>query len=143
VTYILLMGIVMGTNFRFTPEVLGITATSGIGMLAFEVVLIKLGFYLLNALTVPILDIVAYCGYKYVGITITILGGLIFGRLAYYALMLTTSVFMAIFMVKTLRVVFPESGENLQGPNKRNYLLATIALVTVFQNYYLASHIFS
>lgn len=137
VTYVLMIGFVLGSNFSFTPEVLGITATSGIAMLSFEVVLIKFGFYLLNSLTVPILDILAYCGYKYVGINITILGGLIFGRLAYYALMIVTSIFMAIFMVRTLRLAFIE-GSYGQGNKTRNYFLFGIGVLQLFIQYYLS-----
>jgi hypothetical protein len=52
---------------RFTPEVLGVTATSGLITIALEVFLFKLGLYLLGFPSLPFLEIVAYCGYKFVG----------------------------------------------------------------------------
>jgi hypothetical protein len=52
---------------RFTPEVLGMTASKGLAVLVFEIAILKLGYYLLGASTVPVLDITAYCAYKYVG----------------------------------------------------------------------------
>lgn len=51
----------------FTPEVLGVTATTGFLILGFELLLIKTGFYLLNCGSVAIYDLTAYCGYKFVG----------------------------------------------------------------------------
>jgi hypothetical protein len=51
---------------RFTPELLGATASRGLLLLVIEVLIVKFGFYLLNS-SLPLLDIVAYCGYKYVG----------------------------------------------------------------------------
>lgn len=53
--------------YRFTPEVLGRVASSGMAALVFEVLFLKLGFYLLNSVAVPMLDLVAYCGYIFVG----------------------------------------------------------------------------
>ena len=53
---------------RFTPEVLGMTASSALVITLIEVLLIKFGCYILNiASDVVFLDIVAYAGYKYVG----------------------------------------------------------------------------
>jgi len=139
VTYVLMIGFVMGASFKFTPEVLGITASSGLAVLAFEVIIIKFGFYLLNSLTVPILDVIAYCGYKYVGIVITIIGGLLVGHLAYIVLMLLTSIFMAIFMVKTLRLVFPDRGDSSFGThNTRNYFLVGLGALQLVLQYYLS-----
>jgi len=141
VTYVLLIGFVLGTSYKFTPEVLGMTASSALAALAFEVVLVKFGFYLLNSLTVPILDVVAYCGYKYVGIVITVIGGIALGHFGYFFLMLVTSVFMAVFMVKTLRLVFPDRGEASfggVGNNKRNYFLVGLGALQLIFQYYLS-----
>lgn len=133
VTYILLLGFVMGSAYRFTPEVLGKTATSGLIVLGVEVFAIKFGLYLLNAFTVSFLDLISYCGYKYVGIVLTILGGFIFGRYGYYSLMLVTSLFNAIFMVRTLKHVFPEGSDA-----SRNYFLLGVAALQLVFGYYLS-----
>ena len=67
VTFILLSGIMYGVQHRFTPEALGVTASSLLAWLAAEVVLLWLCLYLL-AVTSQLkwLDIISFCGYKYV-----------------------------------------------------------------------------
>jgi hypothetical protein len=52
---------------RFTPEVLGMTASSALITIGFEIGLIKIGLYLLNLPSLPLLEVVAFCGYKFVG----------------------------------------------------------------------------
>jgi len=105
VTYILLVGIVQGIIKNFTPELLGITASTGFLVLAFEILLMKTGFYLLNCGNIAIYDLTAYCGYKFVGIVVTIIAGLLGGTYGYYAATIYTGISMAIFMVRTLRIV--------------------------------------
>ncbi len=52
---------------RFTPDVLGVTASSAFFVLLFEVLFIKLGMYLLSVnSSMTLLDSLAYCGYKFV-----------------------------------------------------------------------------
>ena len=53
-------------TLRFHPEVLGITATSCIMALVIEVILVKLGCYLLGfGNEIHFLDFFSYCGYKF------------------------------------------------------------------------------
>jgi hypothetical protein len=79
VTYIILVGISTGLNAktsekityswftRFTPDVLGLTASTGFFIIVFEVLFIKVGCYFLNISSpVPFLELFAYTGYKYV-----------------------------------------------------------------------------
>lgn len=106
VTYVLLVGFVLGTNLKFTPEVLGVTSSTGLFVLAVEVLLIKTGFYLLNCGNVAIYDLIAYCGYKFVGLVLNILVGLVLGPgYIFYAVTVYSGISMAIFMVRTLRIV--------------------------------------
>ena len=65
VTFVLLNGVVLGTQSRFTPEALGVAGSSLLAWLAAEVLLLWL--YLL-AVTSQLrwLDIISFCGYKYV-----------------------------------------------------------------------------
>src|SRR5215212_3162809 len=97
VTYVLLTGIVAGTEdkyliirifffliffilktslinnkylgfFRFHPEVLGINATTGLLLVIFELLFIKIGCYLLNITSeAHLLDFLSYSGYKFIG----------------------------------------------------------------------------
>jgi hypothetical protein len=51
----------------FTPEVLGMTASTGLITMLVEVLMFKAGLYLLNFPSIAIYEIIAYCGYKFVG----------------------------------------------------------------------------
>ena len=91
VTYVLVTGVVLGTqqrlvytvfhaslptasltshmraHTRFTPEHLGLTASSLLAWLCAEVLVIWLCLYLLAVVSqLKWLDIIAFCGYKYI-----------------------------------------------------------------------------
>ena len=67
VTFVLLSGIMFGTQHRFSPESLGVAASSLLAWLAAEVLLLWLCLYLLAVTShLKWLDIIAFCGYKYV-----------------------------------------------------------------------------
>ena len=53
ITYILVVGFVMGANGTFTPDVLGITASAGLMIVLVEVSIIKLAFYLVHGARIP------------------------------------------------------------------------------------------
>ena len=100
VTYVLATGLVLGTQQRFTPEHLGITASSLLAWLLAEVLIIWLCLYLLAVNTqLKWLDIIAYCGYKYVCMIVSIGLGLIGGKYGYYGGLGYTAVAIAYFLV--------------------------------------------
>jgi len=141
VTYVLILGYMWGAAYKFTPEILGTIASRGLFALAVEVCIIKFGFYLLNIVSLPFLDVVAYCGYKFVGIIITIVAGFLSGSYGFYSLLAITSIFIAIFMVKALRGVMPELGNYVGavGSEKlRKYFLVAIGGLQILFAYYLA-----
>jgi hypothetical protein len=83
VTYVLLIAYHLGQQGRFTPEVFGLTASRGLGVVLLEVVLMKGTFYFFpsaalssGATGAALLDLVAYSGYKFVGIVISMVLGL-------------------------------------------------------------------
>ena len=56
------------SHVRFTPEQLGITSSTALVWLIIEILLLLLIMYILNVTTdLKYLDLLAYCGYKYVG----------------------------------------------------------------------------
>lgn len=94
VTYVLLAAFVLGTRneydrlllhpsfchdvvahwlvvrmVRFTPEMLGKLASSGLISLGFEVVFLKFGFYLLNSMNCSVFDLLSYAGYIFIRYT--------------------------------------------------------------------------
>lgn len=74
VTYILLSTSIAGIRGQFKPELLGVTATYCFVTVAFEILLLKFGSYLLSISNESqLLDLIAYSGYKFVGVIVTIL----------------------------------------------------------------------
>ena len=81
VTYILLSALLAGLRGDFRPELFGYTASTAIGIVMFEILALKLGCYLLSISNdSQLLDLVAYSGYKFVGIIVTVLVAEIFNR---------------------------------------------------------------
>ena len=73
VTYTLLATIVAGLRGAFQPELLGYMATWAFFIVLVEIMLLKLGCYLLSISNESqLLDLVAYSGYKFVGVIATI-----------------------------------------------------------------------
>lgn len=73
VTYILLSTLIAGVRGAFRPELLGLTATNAFAVVVIELLLLKLGTYLLNISNESQwLDLVAYSGYKFVGVIATV-----------------------------------------------------------------------
>ncbi len=100
VTYILVTGLALGTQQKFTPEQLGLTASSLLAWLLAEVLLIWLCLYLLAVNTqLKWLDIIAFCGYKYVCMIVVIGLGLLTGRYGYYGSLGYTALAIAYFLV--------------------------------------------
>ena len=76
VTYILLRTLLAGVRGAFHPELLGLTATTAFAVVIFEILGLKLGCYLLSISNESqLLDLVAYSGYKFVGIIVTLAVG--------------------------------------------------------------------
>jgi hypothetical protein len=76
VTYILLSTLLAGFHGAFHPELLGLTATTACAIVVVEILALKLGCYLLSISNESqLLDLVAYSGYKFVGIIVTLVVG--------------------------------------------------------------------
>jgi hypothetical protein len=73
VTYILLSTLLAGLRGAFNPEILGYTATRAIAITFVDILLIKLGTYSLGITSSSqLLDLVAYSGYKFVHVTVSL-----------------------------------------------------------------------
>ena len=73
VTYILVAALQSGLQSRFHPEIFGVAATKAIVVLVLDFLLIKGGCYLLGIQgTNPIVDLIAYGGYKFVGCVVAL-----------------------------------------------------------------------
>jgi hypothetical protein len=81
VTYILLSTLLAGLRGAFQPELLGYTATWAFFIVFIEILGLKLGCYLLSISNESqLLDLVAYSGYKFVGVIVTLVTSEIVNR---------------------------------------------------------------
>lgn len=106
ITYVLVVGFILGAGHRFTPEILGVTASTGLATIFLELAVLKLALYVTqsSASALPSLDLIAYCGYKFVPAVLAIIAGALFGTFAYTATALILGAFMAIFLVRIVPV---------------------------------------
>lgn len=89
------------THCSFHPEVLGFTASASLAIVFTEVLLIRLGIYLLSIPSdISVLDLIAYSGYKFVGVIVTTaVKQLGFGGMVTWGLYLYTSLCCGFFLV--------------------------------------------
>lgn len=74
VTYILLSTLLAGLRGAFHPEVMGLAATAAFAVVAIEILGLKFGTYILSISNdSQLLDLVAYSGYKFVGVIVTLI----------------------------------------------------------------------
>ncbi|KAH9171413.1 YIF1-domain-containing protein [Lactarius sanguifluus] len=113
VTYILLAALQSGLQSRFHPEIFGLVATKAIVVLLLDFLFVRGGCYLLGVQgSSPIVDLLAYGGYKFVGVIATLLVGLVgLSRTLYSAAFIYTFLANAFFLLRSLRsVVLPDAG---------------------------------
>uniref|UniRef100_A0ACB8G790 Uncharacterized protein n=1 Tax=Sphaerodactylus townsendi TaxID=933632 RepID=A0ACB8G790_9SAUR len=130
ITYILLAGMALGLQKRFSPEVLGICASTAFVWVVIEVLALLLGLYLITVQSdLGTFDLLAYCGYKYVGMILVVVGGLIFGSNGYYIALAWASCALMYFMVRSLRMKILPSvvQEGLSRPSGRAQMYITLA----------------
>ncbi|CAI6263365.1 unnamed protein product [Periconia digitata] len=118
VTYILLSTLFAGLRGAFHPELLGYTASLAIAVMVLEVGVIKAGTFILaiNSSS-QLLDLVAYSGYKFVGVIVSQVLNSIFSHLGIGGSLLPWLVFLycyganAFFLLRSLRyVLLPDQG---------------------------------
>ncbi|KAI0646038.1 YIF1-domain-containing protein [Trametes meyenii] len=144
VTYVLLAALYSGLNSRFHPEILGITASKALAVVLLDFVFVKAGCYLLNipgGLSSQVLDVLAYDGYKFVGVIITLIAGLLgFGRTLYMLVFVYTFLSTAFFLLRSLRsMVLPDASATAAAvnPSQRSRRITFLFLVAVSQIVYM------
>ncbi|XP_051124092.1 uncharacterized protein LOC127246645 [Andrographis paniculata] len=124
-TYVVLAGLSLGLNGKFSPEALSWLFIKGVVGWSLQVSLLKMTLFSLGNGEAPLLDMVAYAGYAFTGLSVAVLGKLLWGY-AYYFLLPWTCVCMGIFLVKTMkRVLFAEVRSF--DSSRHHYLLLFIA----------------
>ncbi|XP_059161058.1 protein YIF1B-B-like [Physella acuta] len=145
VTYILVAGMVLGTQGRFTPEQLGAQASSALVWLIIEMVGFTLSLYILNLNTdLKYLDIIAYCGYKFVGMNCSLLAGVASNTTVYYFVLLWFCISLVFFLMRTLRVqVMPHQTDDgfTKGAKRSLYLILSVSLAQPLLMWWLTSYV--
>lgn len=114
-TYILLVGLVKGVGGAgFTPELLIQTVWRCLFLQLMETSVIFI-FLSLKQIRPPFLDIIAYTGYKYVGLSFSLIGRLL-GFYIHFFISIYVSTMLGIFVIMSFRSVVPKSA-NLGPPN--------------------------
>ncbi|XP_074087115.1 protein YIF1A [Macrotis lagotis] len=145
ITYILLAGMALGIQKRFSPEVLGLCASTALVWVVIEVLALLLGLYLATVRSdLSTFHLLAYSGYKYVGMILSVLTGLLFGSDGYYVALAWTSAALMYFTVRSLRTASASpDGMGGPAPPRRPQLYLTLA-AAAFQPliiYWLTCHL--
>ncbi|XP_071979552.1 protein YIF1B [Engystomops pustulosus] len=148
ITYILVAGLALGTQNNFSPEILGMQASSALAWLIVEVFAVLLSLYLVTVNTdLTTVDLVAFSGYKYVGMISGVLSGLLFGKTGYYIVLSWCCISIVFFMIRTLRlkILSEAAAEGVLVRGARNqlrmYLTMAIAAVQPLFMYWLTYHL--
>ncbi|XP_068105611.1 protein YIF1B isoform X2 [Hyperolius riggenbachi] len=148
ITYILVAGLALGTQNNFSPEILGMQASSALAWLIVEVFAVLLSLYLVTVNTdLTTVDLVAFAGYKYVGMIWAVLCGLLFGKTGYYVVLAWCAVSIVFFMIRTLRlkILSEAAAEGVLVRGARNqlrmYLTMAISSVQPLFMYWLTYHL--
>lgn len=106
VTYILLSTLLYGLAGNFNPEQLGYTASFAFTIVILEIGIIKIGCYLLSINNdSQLMDLVAYSGYKFVGIIVTLALTTLGSRWLEYLVFAYTFNANAFFLLRSLKYV--------------------------------------
>ncbi|XP_044728758.1 protein YIF1B [Chrysoperla carnea] len=155
VTYVVVAGLVLGMQDRFTPEQIGIYASSALAWTLVEMAVYMATLYITNIKTsLRTLDILAYSGYKYVGIILSVLISLIFANTGYYIVLLYCSLALAFFLVRALKAQVLSEHQNdprqtthygtdvtAVGSKRRLYFLLFVALTQPLLSWWLSLHL--
>lgn len=143
VTYILVAGICLGLQERFSPEVLGIQASSAVVWLVLEIVLIMATLYVTSIKTnIGAWDLLAFSSYKYVGMIVSLIAGLILETLGYYCVLAYSSLSILVFIFRSLRWQVQGSMDGYSAGNKRRlYLLLFVTGIQPLMMFWLTNHL--
>merc|ERR1711973_528086 len=130
VTYILVVGYVLGMQDRFSPEVLATTSSSALTSLILEILAIWVTITVMSInTTLAKWDFLAFSMYKYVGMIVCLLMGLISGTVDYATLAYSAAA-LALFLFRTLHLRVEPEVHGVENHGKRKiWLLFTMVCV--------------
>jgi len=132
VTYILVVGYMLGVQERFSPEKLATTASGALTALFLEIIVIYLTTTVMSiSSTLAKWDFLAFSMYKYVNMILCLVCGLLLSRTGYYIGLLYSSASLALFLFRTLHLrIEPEvHGSHSENHGKRKMWLISLMVV--------------
>eukprot|EP00475_Leptophrys_vorax_P021309 TRINITY_DN2901_c0_g1_i7.p1 TRINITY_DN2901_c0_g1~~TRINITY_DN2901_c0_g1_i7.p1 ORF type:complete len:156 (+),score=28.85 TRINITY_DN2901_c0_g1_i7:809-1276(+) len=135
-TYVLLMGFILGTSDNFHPEVLGLTATGALVVLILENLVLNMSYYVLSIPFSPHpLDTIALTSYKFVPVNTSLLVWIMLGDLAYYIAAIIVSISFGMFVARSLQSILTPKAEipniNRADRSRKNTFLLVLGLFQV------------
>ncbi|KAJ6244257.1 yip1 interacting factor [Anaeramoeba flamelloides] len=135
VTYIIIISLFYGIRSRFTPELFSRLTISGLVTTGFEILIYKFLLYLLNSnIHIPLLDFLAYSGYKFVAIILPTIVGIFFSAKLYLIILFITSISLGYFMIQTFRSIVDEYQVKIRN---KNYILLGIFLLQILSFFFM------
>ena len=104
-TYVLLVGYILGLRNAFSPDSLATTASSALVWLILEIGIIYLTLTVMSINTsLTKWDILSFSSYKYVGIIVVLMLGLLLNSKGYYIGWIYVSAALMFFLLRTLKL---------------------------------------
>ncbi|XP_049526239.1 protein YIF1B isoform X2 [Dermacentor silvarum] len=137
VTYVLLSGYLLGLRNEFTPERLGLQASSALMWLTLEVLAIWLATYILSIRSnLRVLDLVAFSSYKFVSMIAALLASMLLYQPGYLLVLAYGCLTLDFFLLRTLRLSLL-SGSSSEGSRRGLYLLLAVCVLQPALAYWL------
>jgi len=144
-TYVVAVAVALGNQGKFTPEMLGMTATTAFVWLMIEIGIVQLAMYLISVTTdIKIFDLASFSGYKFVHMIVCVVCAMLLGSTGYYLSFIYSSAAIVYFLICTLRyIILPDSTEDriARGSKRRNNLLLLIAFIQPLIMFWLTHHV--
>ncbi|GMM50272.1 protein transporter [Starmerella bacillaris] len=106
ITHLVVIALEQGVVDQFHPDQFGAHTSKALGLMILELVMLKVFTYLLACSGSSLLDLCAYSGYKYVGITVTSIVALLTkSNMAKWLVFAYTSFSTAFFMLRSLKYI--------------------------------------
>lgn len=130
-TYILLVGYILGLRDAFSPDSLATTASSTLVWLLLEIGIIYLTLTVMSINTsLTRWDILSFSSYKYVGIIVVLLMGLLLQTKGYLIGLVYVSAALMFFLLRTLKLRIEPEVHGMQVHGKRKlYIILLYAIL--------------
>ncbi|XP_077537513.1 yip1d-interacting factor 1 [Haemaphysalis longicornis] len=138
VTYVLLSGYLLGLRNEFTPERLGLQASSALMWLTLEVLAVWLATYILSIRSnLRVLDLVAFSSYKFVAMIAALLASMLLYRPGYLLVLAYGCFTLDFFLLRTLRLSLLSGSSSAEGSRRGLYLLLALCALQPAFAYWL------